>query len=77
MKSTAAVAERDTKIMLGIVLTAIAASIVPLYAMYMQHRPVDVIAGAEDDCRYFYGDRRLQDVIGMDDGAFHYVVCRY
>ena len=68
---------RDTKIMLGIVLTAIAASIVPLWATFAQYNHVDIIAGAEDDCAYVRDGRALLDVIGRDDGAFHYVVCRY
>lgn len=68
---------RDTKIMLAIVVSAIAASIVPLWATFAQYDHVDIIAGAEDDCAYTHGGYHLDAVIGMDDGAIHHVICRY
>jgi hypothetical protein len=61
-------------------LTA-AATIVPAYAIMAQYQThaIKLVAGAEDDCAYYYGAYALSDVQpmqGMDAGK-HFVLCVY
>jgi hypothetical protein len=58
-----------------------AATIVPAYAIMAQYQThaIKLVAGAEDDCNYYYGAYALSDVQPMEsmDGRTHYVLCVY
>jgi len=56
----------------------VAAVAIPVWAIWQQYRVINIEAGAEDDCAYYYGAYALDEVVGMTDkNGGHYVICQY